>query len=279
MPNIAAFHPQIVHFAIALLVVGVLLRWLSLSGRAAWSGPAAATLVLAGTLAALAATKSGTDAHGPVERVPGSAPAVMEHEEWGLRARNVFLGVALLEVVALLLARRGKAKPVLLASGVVGLAGLFALYEAGEHGGELVYAYAGGVGIRSGAPADVGRLLLAGLYHQAQLDRKAQQPGDAAALLELAARRFPTDPNVQLASAESLVLDRKDPTAAIALLETIEVPKQDRRLRVRHATLLADAFEAGGQPEKALATLQGLLVDFPQNERLQKRVQQLRGGR
>ena len=33
MPNLAAYHPIIVHFAIALLVVGVIFRWISLTGR------------------------------------------------------------------------------------------------------------------------------------------------------------------------------------------------------------------------------------------------------
>ena len=41
-----AFHPQVVHFAIALLIVGVLFRIVSLLGRPAWVGPAAAALLL-----------------------------------------------------------------------------------------------------------------------------------------------------------------------------------------------------------------------------------------
>jgi hypothetical protein len=41
MPNIGVYHPAIVHFAVALLVVGVIFRWISLTGRAAFTGPAA----------------------------------------------------------------------------------------------------------------------------------------------------------------------------------------------------------------------------------------------
>ncbi|MGH7676577.1 MAG: hypothetical protein ACREMV_15030, partial [Gemmatimonadales bacterium] len=67
MPNLAWFHPQIVHFAVALLAAGVLSRWISLTDRAAFTGPAAAALLLAGTAAAVLAVRSGTDAHGPVE--------------------------------------------------------------------------------------------------------------------------------------------------------------------------------------------------------------------
>src|SRR2546427_6258941 len=91
MPNIGAYHPIIVHFAIALLVIGVIFRWISLTGRAPFTGPAAATLILAGAVAALLAVHSGTDAHGPVERIPGARNAVGEHGEWGQRTPNIFL--------------------------------------------------------------------------------------------------------------------------------------------------------------------------------------------
>src|SRR6266498_2238671 len=106
MPNLASWHPQIVHFAIVLLAVGVLFRWISLTGRAPFTGPAAAVLLIVGTVAAVLAVQSGTDAHGPVERVPGARAAVMEHEEWGERTRNIFLIVAALEIGAFLVARR-----------------------------------------------------------------------------------------------------------------------------------------------------------------------------
>src|SRR5213076_107795 len=160
--TLAALHPQIVHFVIALLFVGVVLRCVSLTGRAPFTGPAARVLLLVGTGAAVLAVQSGTAAHGPVERVPGARAAVGEHEEWGERTRNIFLVVAALEAVALVPAARRWRKGTLVMSAVVGLVGAVALYEAGAHGGELVYSYAGGVGIRSGDTADVGRLLVAG---------------------------------------------------------------------------------------------------------------------
>src|SRR3989441_7822848 len=117
--------------------MGVLLRCVSLTGKAAFTGPAAAVLLLVGTVAAVLAVKSGTDAHGPVERVPGARAAVMEHEEWGERTRNIFLVVAALEIAALIPAAQRRRKGVHLASALVGLAGAFSLYEAAEHGGAL----------------------------------------------------------------------------------------------------------------------------------------------
>lgn len=271
------YHPQIVHFVIALLVVGVLLRLVSLAGRPAFVSPAATLLILLGTGASVLAVRSGTDAHGPVERVPGARAAVVEHEEWGERARNVFFAVAALEVLGLALRRSPRLRLVQAAAAVAGVAGLWVLYQAGDHGGRLVYSYAGGVGIRSGAPEDVGRLLLAGLYHQAQLDRRAGRSADAAALIDEAARRFPNDPEVGLLAAESHLLDRRDPAAALAALDRVVVPASSAFLRVRAGNLRADALEASGDRAGALAVLQKLAEEFPANARLRQRVEQLRG--
>ena len=69
MPSLAGLHPIVVHFAIALLIAGAVFRWLSLTGRLSFASPAAASLLLVGTVAAVMAVKSGTDAHGPVERL------------------------------------------------------------------------------------------------------------------------------------------------------------------------------------------------------------------
>ncbi len=272
MPSLAAAHPVIVHFAIGFLVAGVLLRWLSLTGRVSFASPAAASLILAGTLAVVLAVKSGDDAHGPVERVPGSAPVVKEHEEWGERARNAFVIVGLVEIAILVLARRKKERIAVMASAVLSLPALFCLYEAGEHGGELVYSYGGGVGIRTGDPQDTARALLAAGYHQAQADRKAGKPDAAASLIAEVARRFPADPGVQMLVAESALLDAKNPATALALLGGIQVAPDDARSRVRHGMLTADAHEAAGNKDAARATLQQLLSSFPTNGRVKARL-------
>jgi len=270
------YHPQFVHFAIALLVVGVVFRAISLLGRPVFVAPAATTLLLAGTIAAWLAAQSGIAAHGPVERVPGARAAVVEHEEWGIRTRNVFLGVMALEAIALALWRSPRLRLVYAASTVVGLVGLLCLYEAGEHGGSLVYAYAGGIGIRSGDPADVERLLLAGLYNQAQVERKAGRGNEAATLLTLAADRHPNDPEVQLAAAESHLIDRKDARAAIDRLKMIQPPRDNRSLRIRHGMLTADALEAAGQREGAAAIVQNLVTEYPDVARLKQRLNSLK---
>ena len=269
--SLASLHPQIVHFVIALLFGGVLFRCIALTGRAAFTGPAAAVSLLVGTLGAVLAVKSGTDAHGPVERVPGARAAVMEHEEWGERTRNIFLVVAALEIAALIPAMQRWRMGVHVASAVVGLAGAFWLYEAGEHGGELVYAYAGGVGIRSGNPDDVDRLLVAGLYHQAMLDRKAGRTAEAAELIVQLAQRFPDDTSARLLVIESLIVDKKNGKAALAALAPFPAAPGSRFLRLRVGLLRADAFVAAGMPDSAKVTLEAMSREFPNNHAVEER--------
>lgn len=277
MPNLAYWHPSIVHFVIALLGVGVVARLVSLTGRLPWSSPMATVLILVGTLASVAGVKSGTDAHGPAERVPGARDAVVEHEEWGERTRNIFLAVAALELVALALRgqRERFKKWALMASGVIGLCGVYALYETGEHGGELVYSYAGGIGIRSGDTTDVGRLLLAGLYHQAMLDRREKRPDAAAQLIEQMAERWPGDLSIRLMAAESQLLDRHDPQAALAALGAITLAPDDTRSRMRRDYIRTDAFVAANQKDSARAVLEALARDFPDNPRIKDRLERL----
>jgi len=274
--SLAPLHPQIVHFVIALLFAGVVFRCIAVTGRAAFTGPAAAVLLLVGTLGAVLAAKSGTDAHGPVERVPGARAAVVAHEAWGERTRNIFLVVAALEIAALIPAAQRWRKGVHLASALVGLAGAFSLYEAGEHGGELVYAYAGGVGIRSGNPDDVGRLLVAGLYHQAMLERKAGRAAEAARLIGQLAQRYPDDTSARLLAIESLIVDQKDGRAALGALASFPVVLDSRFLRFRVGLLRADAFASAGMRDSAKAVLQAMSQEFASNRAVEERMAKLR---
>jgi len=271
----AALHPQIVHFTIVLVIVGVAFRLVSLLGRPAFASPAASTLLIAAALAAVVSVRSGTAAHGPVERAPGARPPVMEHEEWGERTQIVLLVLGAIELLGLALRKSPKARMVHALAAVVGLAGVYAVYETGEHGGELVYAYAGGVGLRSGDPKDVERLLLAGYYHQAMTDRAAGRADQAATLIAQAAERFAGDPEVQMLAAESKLLDRKDPQGAIDALTALQLPGDNRFMAFRKAGLLADAYEAAGRKADAIAALESLLKAFP-NPRLQARLDALK---
>jgi uncharacterized membrane protein len=278
MPEIGSFHPQIVHFVIGLLAAGVILRLISFTGRFPFTNHAATVLILAGTVCAVVAVISGDQAHSVPERIPGVREAVEDHEAWGERTRNLFLGVAALEILSLVLATRERSKRVArgaaLASGALGVLGLFFLYETGEHGGELVYEYAGGVGTRSGDPADVQRLLVAGLYQSALRDREAGRKEDAARLVAELERRRPNDPEIRLLVIESTLRDRGDAAGALAALRGFAAG-EDTGLRSRAGLLKVDAFEASGQRDSAVFVLQQLRKEFPQSARIQQRARSL----
>ena len=201
----------------------------------------------------------------------------MEHEEWGERTQATLLIVGAIELLGLALRKFSKVRYVHGLAAVAGLAAVFCVYEAGEHGGDLVYAYAGGIGIRSGDPKDVERLLLAGYYHQALADRAAGRAEQARALISAAAARFPSDPEVRMLAADSLLKDQKNPQAALDALAAIQVPANNQFMAFQRANLQADAYEALGQKEAAAAALEPLLKTFP-NPRLQQRIDSLRKG-
>lgn len=280
MPNIAAFHPQIVHFVVALLMVGVGARIVSLFGRPKFANGAAATLLLLGTAAAVLAVRSGTEAHGPVERIPGTRPVVMEHEEGGERTRNIFLGVAALELIALAVGvggtRQRAVRGLQAASAVVGIFGAVVLFDTAKEGGDLVYSYAGGPGLRTNDPEDVKRLLLAGLYNQSRIDRHEKRFAESAALVEEMVKRFPNDTNVRILKVESLQLDQKNYPAALAALDSIQIAPTDARMRPRVATMRADIYLAMNKPDSAKAALAPVVAAFPQNTRLKAKLDSIK---
>jgi uncharacterized membrane protein len=277
MPSLAAFHPQIVHFVVALIVVGVALRWVSLLRPAPWLSPAALTLVAVGTVASLAAVRSGSDAHGPVERLPGVRAAVVAHETWGERARNVFLLLLGAEVVAAALAARQhpRLRAAAVAAGIIGLAAVGALYRAADLGGVLVYGYGGGVGIRSGAPGDVHQAFISAAAQQAMADRAAGRPLDAARLADLVAARFPDHLEVQLAQVEATIVDRADPGLALNRIGALAIPQAEDRLRLRAGLLRARALEAMADRSAARQVLETLRTEFPASAEIQRRLERL----
>jgi uncharacterized membrane protein len=271
MPNIAEFHPQIVHFIVVLGFVGVGLRILSLLVKVDWFKPAATVTLLAAATAGVLAARSGTEAHGPAERIPGARVAVQEHEELGERTRNLFLIVAGFELLALAVRKREKARRlVLIGSALTGVVAAFYLFEAAEHGGQVVYGYAGGVGTRSGAPADVKHLLVAGLYNGARTEREAGDAANAARLTEELARQMPEDFGVQLLAARSQLIDLHDPTAAMAALDRLQVPPDNARMVLQAGMLRSDVYVAMGQSDSARAVLQRLTIQFPDNPMVQR---------
>jgi uncharacterized membrane protein len=272
VPEIASFHPQLVHFVVALLIVGVLARVMSLiplPGRITFVGAMAATLIFLGTIASVLAVRSGLEAHEAVEGIPGIRPVVSEHEEDGERTRNIFLVVSLVEIGILAFATRkpGVAKGLRVLSAVVGVVGVVFLFETAEHGGEIVYGYSGGPGLRTGDSSDVRRLLVSGLYNNAILDRRTGNSEAAATRIEELQRMLPADTSVRLLRVQSLVRDRKDPAAALAALDSLAVTPSNRRLYMQKRMLQAEALDLAGQRDSARAVLTTLKKEIPQAAR------------
>lgn len=273
--DLGYYHPILVHFPIALTYVAAGARILWLVFKREWLSHAATSLWVCATLGALAATYTGDEAHAPVERVPGSRDAVVAHQDWGKRTRNLLIAISLVELGALALSGN-RQKGLRYVSAAAGLVAMFFMFETGEHGGDLVYSYAGGVGIRTGDSVDVERLLLAGLYHQAQRDRAAGRIEDAAVLTRELARRFPNDSTVRLLAIESMLRDSKNPVVALAALDSIQPPKTSRGLYLNAAILRADALNAVGQRDSARGVLNALTGDFPTSARLRAKLDSLR---
>jgi predicted Zn-dependent protease len=179
--------------------------------------------------------------------------------------------VAGFELLALGMRKKEKVRRLaLVGSALVGVGAAFTLFEAAEHGGELVYSYAGGVGTRSGKPEDITHLLAAGLYNAARADREAGDTTSAERLTEELARQRPGDPGVGFLVVRSLLIDRHDPAAAMASLDSLTLPPDNPRLVLQAGMLRSEVFVAMGHPDSARAALQAVLQKYPDNPMVQR---------
>ena len=143
-----SWHPWIVHYAIALLPVGVLVDLAAVFWRRpAWHTTGYALLLL-GTAAAAAAVITGNQAALPYRDDEAVSELVQRHDDWGSAAFILFLAILLGRLPLQLRGRtQGRALRCLV---IAALAGCGVLYTASLYGGELVYRH--GVGVqRQGA--------------------------------------------------------------------------------------------------------------------------------
>jgi uncharacterized membrane protein len=303
MPPIGPFHPQIVHFVVVPLVLGLPLYVLGLLvKRPRYLWPMASILLLVGTVAAWLAVQSGTEAHELAEQIPGVGEAVRVHEQLGHETKHIFTGILIVELLAIGTAwgmgqlggeRRtdgdGPAEeksrspmrhvPLGLRVVVAGswIWGAWVVYDTADHGGDLVYSYAGGVGVRTGDPQDVQHLLMAGLYNQSRLDRKNGDSQGAADLVDVMRAQFPNDPDVKMLKVESLIVDRKDGRGALDLLATM-TGDSDPRTQARRYLYESDAYALLSMPDSARAALQKLPARYQQSRMVKDRLAKLGTG-
>jgi uncharacterized membrane protein len=148
-------HPAIVHFPMALILLGTVTAFATLAfPRAALAWLSAGILAFA-SLGALAATWSGDEEEEKAEHAGARVERILEeHEEWAERSRNAAMiamlaaGAAAISLKRHAVFSRGAAA----LTAAISLGASWCVVEAGHYGGQLVYQH--GVGVsRSGLAA------------------------------------------------------------------------------------------------------------------------------
>lgn len=149
-PNV---HPMLVHFPIALLYIAVLLDLVSLLFRKqVWLKQSAVLLFVLGAIGVGAAYLSGRQAADSLDIPALVQPFVTDHADWAWRTLLFFGFYGLIRLIIAI--QKWDSKSWL--SGalfVLGVVGLFLIYETADHGAELVYRF--GLGTKKEAASEV----------------------------------------------------------------------------------------------------------------------------
>lgn len=141
-------HPVIVHFAIALLSVAVICDFLYLVSKKDNFWQIANYLIVAGTLSAIGAVLTGTQAFKLIEVNPNIEHLVNSHRSSGQMAMWMF--IALTGLRFLFIKLQLFQKPLKWLYYILSLIALVFLLRTGLLGGEMVYIH--GVGIHKTEP-------------------------------------------------------------------------------------------------------------------------------
>ena len=148
MIDYSHLHPMIVHFPIALVIVGFLSDAVGLVTRWKFFTSAGLFLIILGSLGTLAAYISGNLAGDGIEEFGALGTALDTHESAAVMA---VWAMMILAVLRTLLAVTGRMKGWMKFGMVILLAvGVGTVARAGYYGGELVYRHAAGVDLTFG---------------------------------------------------------------------------------------------------------------------------------
>lgn len=142
-------HPAVVHFPIALLIVGMGAAVVAVFVRR-WHLPSlAAVLLVLGAAGAVVAVGTGKEEEEMAETTSAAAEHILdEHEEWGETTRNLALAAAVVALAAAIASKRRVAGIGLsVVTAVLAMAAAYCVVQTGHYGGELVYRH--GVGINT----------------------------------------------------------------------------------------------------------------------------------
>jgi uncharacterized membrane protein len=167
MEFLAQFHPKIIHFPIAFLLVYLLLELLGAIFKKNFFSKAAHLFLLFGVLGALAAVITGNQAENAFEDWNKTTSSILEtHSTYA----NITLWyfTALLVIRTFLVLRKKFTNLFKYLFCLLGIIGAYFIYQTGEHGGEMVFQH--GVGTQYHIKVDEIRDSLNGIISN-QKDR------------------------------------------------------------------------------------------------------------
>lgn len=142
-PNI---HPMIVHFPVVLLMIAVLFDVIGLFfTKFDWLKKSALFLYFLGTIAAVVAFLTGRAASDGLNIPANVINAVNDHADW---AEITLWFFSIYTIIRLLIGYFSKSlkKVIVIPIVLLGLLGIYFLYQTGDHGAKLVFGYGLGTG-------------------------------------------------------------------------------------------------------------------------------------
>ena len=152
MFDLSLIHPMVVHFPIALLIVGFISELIGLIFKKEFFSRTGFYLLILGSIGVIAAFYSGRSAGEGITEVGMLKQALETHEDAAELALWIVAAAALLRIVLVLLKKYKGALQYL--SIFVFLIGVLAIARTGYYGGELVFKHAAGVQFNIGANFD-----------------------------------------------------------------------------------------------------------------------------
>jgi uncharacterized membrane protein len=148
MFELSHIHPMIVHFPIALLIVGFLTDLVGLITKREFFSNAGFYLLILGTLGVIAAYISGEYAGDGVSESGSLGKALEIHESAAWLTLWLMIGTALVRIASVVFKKyKGVLKIVAI---VLFFAGVLSIARTGYYGGELVFKHAAGVQLNLG---------------------------------------------------------------------------------------------------------------------------------
>jgi uncharacterized membrane protein len=148
MPDLDYIHPMIVHFPIALIIVGFLFEVVGVAANKEFYSKAAFILLLLGTAGVVGAYITGNLAGAGISEMGPLKQALEKHEDAAVMTLWIINGIAAARILLIATKRfTGSLRWVAVA---LYLVGVLAIARTGHLGGNLVYRHAAGVQLQIG---------------------------------------------------------------------------------------------------------------------------------